>query len=202
MKRTVLALTLILALLFSAVAGMQFVNLAKANPIGTVYPWNPHPIINVLSPINQTTITTSNVTLTFALNLSEWYNYSPDANPNYTFTLDPIEYYLDGKLAGQITGHLSEEAYNLSDALVGLTDGLHSVEVTATTSGQYWIQNGDSANLVNGVTNGSSGKIFFNVKSVETFPSTLVAFASAASVAIVGLGLLVYFNKRKRQVGK
>ena len=214
MKRTALALTLILALLFSSLVGAMLINSGTANPIGLSNPWDPKPKINILFPQNNTAYQTANFQLNFTLDLSEWYDYSTEMNPEYSFSLGPIEYHLDGKLAGQITGHLSEEAYNLSVPLVGLTDGLHTVEVTATTSGEYWNttyeSNGPHHNLVNGVTNGTSGKIYFTVKNVkpfpttqspepqqsEPFPTTLVA-AIIASVVVISAGMLVYFRKRK-----
>jgi hypothetical protein len=48
---------------------------------------------------------------------------------------------------------------------------------------------------------GASEKIFFTViqeTQSESFPTTLVATASGASVAIIGVGLMAYFKKRKR----
>jgi hypothetical protein len=44
---------------------------------------------------------------------------------------------------------------------------------------------------------GASETISFTVEVPELFPTTLVATASAASLGIVGLGLLVYFKKHK-----
>jgi hypothetical protein len=43
---------------------------------------------------------------------------------------------------------------------------------------------------------GTSETILFTVD--VPFPTTLVVAASGASVAIVGIGLFVYFKKRKR----
>jgi len=195
-----LALTLITALLFSALAGTLFVNLTTANPMGLIYPWDPKSKINILLPQNNTSYPTTNLQLTFAFDLSEWYDYSTSMNPSYSFSLGPIEYYLDGVLVGQITGHLTKEPYNLTVALSGLTEGLHSIEVNATTSGEYWHQAytpEPTAQGMNSVTNGSSGLTYFTVKNVEPFPTAIVAAASGASVAVIGIGLLVYFKKRK-----
>jgi LPXTG-motif cell wall-anchored protein len=41
---------------------------------------------------------------------------------------------------------------------------------------------------------GASETIWFSV--ADPFPTTLVAVVSGASVAIIGIGLLVYFKKR------
>src|SRR3972149_9709710 len=167
--KKVLALTIILALSIAAVAGTMLVNLVKANPIGLVYPWDPKPKINILLPQNNISYPTTNLQLTFTFDLSEWYGYSAEMNPSYSFSLGPIEYYLDGVLVGQITGHLSKEPYNLTVALSGLTEGLHSVEVTATTSGEYWHQAytpEPTAQHMNGMTNGSSGLTYFTVDTI------------------------------------
>jgi LPXTG-motif cell wall-anchored protein len=44
---------------------------------------------------------------------------------------------------------------------------------------------------------GASPTVPFTVAKPEPFPTALVATASGLSVAVVGLGLLVYFKKRK-----
>jgi hypothetical protein len=44
---------------------------------------------------------------------------------------------------------------------------------------------------------GVSETIFFTIVEPEPFPTALVATASAASVGIIAVGLLVYFKKRK-----
>ena len=45
---------------------------------------------------------------------------------------------------------------------------------------------------------GPSGTVYFTVAEPESFPTALVATVSGISVAVVGIGLLVYFKKRKR----
>ena len=64
--------------------------------------------------------------------------------------------------------------------LTGLTIGKHNVTVYA------W----DTAGNV-----GASETIIFTI--AEPFPAVPVAAASAASVAVLSVGLLVYFKKRK-----
>jgi len=46
---------------------------------------------------------------------------------------------------------------------------------------------------------GASESIYFNIS--EPFPTMFVAAASAASVAVIGVGLVVYFKKRKHYAG-
>jgi hypothetical protein len=66
--------------------------------------------------------------------------------------------------------------------LTGLSEGLHNVTAYAWDNAQ---------NL------GYSENIMFTVTQPEPFPTTLVITASGASLAIIGVGLLVYFKKRK-----
>ena len=66
--------------------------------------------------------------------------------------------------------------------LTGLSEGLHNVTAYAWNNAQ---------NL------GYSENIMFTVTQPEPFPTNLVIAASGASLAIVGIGLLVYLRKRK-----
>ena len=66
--------------------------------------------------------------------------------------------------------------------LIGLSNGVHNVTVYA------W----DAAGNV-----GSSETVTFTVDAPESFPVVPVSAASVATVAVVGVGLLVYFRKRK-----
>jgi len=69
--------------------------------------------------------------------------------------------------------------------LAGLLDGEHSLTLFAI----------DAAGNI-----GSSETIYFSVEVPEPFPTTLV-ISSVITVAVVGIGLLVYFKKRKIQLG-
>ena len=69
-------------------------------------------------------------------------------------------------------------------ALAGLSNGVHNVTVYAWN------------NVGNG---GSSETLTFTVAQPEGFPVVPVAAASAASVVAVGVGLLIFFRKHKRQ---
>jgi len=83
-------------------------------------------------------------------------------------------YSLDGQETITVTGNTT---------LTSLSNGLHHIAVYAKDT------------LGN---EGASETISFTVEVPELFPTTLVATASATSLGIVGLGLLVYFKKRKR----
>jgi len=73
-----------------------------------------------------------------------------------------------------------------STTLTGLSDGSHNLTVYAN----------DTAG-----NTGASETIHFSIKTQPSkpFPTALVATASGASAAVVCLGLLVYFKKRKHQ---
>jgi len=84
-----------------------------------------------------------------------------------------IGYSLDGQDNVTVAGNVT---------ISGLASGLHNVTVYAKD---------EFGNT------GASGTIYFTIaKEPEPFPTALVATASAASVAIIGIGLLVYFRKR------
>jgi len=88
---------------------------------------------------------------------------------------EPFEkasYVLDGQHNVTITGNTT---------LTGLPDGDHNVTIYAI----------DEAG-----NTGVSETIYFNVDVPEPFPTILV-IASLSTLAIVGIGLLVYFKKRK-----
>jgi hypothetical protein len=84
-----------------------------------------------------------------------------------------IGYSLDGQNNVTTTGNMT---------LAGLPNGYHNITVYAT----------DKAGNA-----GASETIYFSVEVPEPFPTTMV-IAPMASVTVVGVGLVVYFTKRKR----
>ena len=98
-------------------------------------------------------------------------------NVSLTFSLGKsavwMGYSFDGQDNVTVDGNLT---------LIGLSSGLHNITVYAKDT---------YGNI------GASETINFTVaKETEPFPTALVATASAASAAVVGVGLLVYFKKR------
>jgi len=86
-----------------------------------------------------------------------------------------ISYSLDGNENVTATGNMT---------LTRLSGGAHNVTVYAT----------DEAGNI-----GASETIYFNVELPEPFPTTLFVVAgSGASVAIIGVGLLVCFKKKRK----
>ena len=152
MKRKALALTLILAMLFSAAAGTQLVNLGTANPYlwvkeGEVPP--PHdaqyPIILILSPKN-TSYASNDISFTYNVSLPEIYPqwikiyYKASWKPNNT-------YYDYGS------------TINLTD----IPEGAHYLEVTAIC--EYVIQKHQENITISYVTTktASSSKVYFTI---------------------------------------
>jgi hypothetical protein len=84
-----------------------------------------------------------------------------------------ISYVLDGQENVTIDGNTT---------LSGLSSGLHNITVYARDEFE---------------NTGVSETISFSVDVPEPFPTTLV-IASIASVVVVGVGLLVYFRKRRK----
>jgi hypothetical protein len=231
MKRTALALTLILTLLLSAVAGTKLVNQAEANPS-----YGFESIIRIESPENKT-YSTNNITLSItndagigtyivdgvysnnyfwvtenrSLNLSDGSHtiiatafslgstcvtFTIDTTPpkvsvsspenktyesfdvplNFTMSepVSLITYSLDGQDNVTVDGNTT---------LTSLSPGTYNVTVYAQ-------------DLVGNV--GASETIDFNITEepeLEPFPTMLVV-ATVASLAVIGIGLLVYFKKR------
>jgi hypothetical protein len=128
MKRTALALTLILALFLSAVAGAQLSLLPKAN---FVFP-PANPVITIESPTNSTyKVTTLSLEVTF-----ETYKTGYPGGPEYPTTRQ-FTYILDGKAPEPINITNFSVAINPggdvffegSALLPELTEGLHNLTV-------------------------------------------------------------------------
>lgn len=97
---------------------------------------------------------------------------APDLPLNFTVSepTSKMSYVLDGQDDVTVDGNTT---------LTGLTEGEHTITV------YVW----DAAGNV-----GASETLTF---TVESFPAVPVAVASLGSIAVVGVGLLVYFKKRK-----
>ena len=209
MKSTPLALALILTLSLSAIAGTQLVSLGKADPYFWYEEVQPDaetkpPLISIFSPINNTIYNPDDFALAFNVTVGE----SKTASEKVMFYVQYIADWQRNTTYFYTEGNLTHFSYDMN--LTGIPEGNHSILFYAIERGTYARNEFPPyAFSIN-----SSSIVFFTIDSSfhqqsepsnnsEPFPTTtLVAFASAASVAIVGLGLLVYFNRRKRQVGK
>jgi hypothetical protein len=102
-------------------------------------------------------------------------NYtSSEVQLNFTINrqVEWMRYSLDGQKNVTVTGNTT---------LSELSNGFHNVTVYATD--------------VLGNT-GASERVYFSVNVPEPFPSTLV-IAAVVTVVVIGVGLLVYYKKRK-----
>jgi parallel beta-helix repeat protein len=108
--------------------------------------------------------------------LNQTYN---ESSVPLVFTVDKFAnwtgYSLDGQQNVTITGN---------STIANMTNGFHSITVYS---------NGTFGNM------GASETVSFTIAKPESFPTTLIATASGASVAIIGIGLLIYFRKRNNK---
>ena len=104
-------------------------------------------------------------------------NYT-SSNVSLAFTVNKpavwLGYSLDGQDNVTVTGNVT---------LSGLSSGLHNVTVYAED---------EFGNR------GASETVFFTIAEPEPFPVAPVAAVSLATAFVVGIGLIVYFKKRKR----
>ena len=195
-KKTLLTAVFISVLLFSVLAGTRFVNRVTANP----YLYGGHtqppegaepPTISISSPANNTVLASNNTYLSFNVTMSEstfifryiWFEVDwQEGNTSvYIGDLSTPDFIYN-------QSWITEFSYNKT--LTGIPDGSHRITIFASAKGNYFEENtGYSFNI-----NGSSS-VYFSIG--ESFPNTLALAASGASAAFVGLGLLVYFKKRK-----
>jgi len=125
-----------IALLFSAVAGTMFANLATADPLIEERYESP-PIVSIHSPANEAYV--SGVLLNFTVTKSvDWlstpisFSYSGGISQK----LVSVYFYIDGNFYGSVTPNsnlLSPFSYSL--LLTNLTDGSHTLVVRAVSTG-------------------------------------------------------------------
>jgi hypothetical protein len=186
MKRTALALTLISALLVSTIAGAKLVNLAVSNS----YPYtncdSSFVTVSVLSPENKTYDTNRILVTIFA-----------GAYPGVM----GVGYSVDGGPITELAPEMWDgHTFNLSVWLNGLSKGSHIIVARATT----W-------KAPNNILTAVSQVNFTITKTLEPqspspsptstpelFPTTLLTgIIVLVIIAVIGIGLLVYFKKRK-----
>ena len=144
MKRKTLALTLALALLFSAMAGTQLSLLAKAN----VYIPPMPPLITIVSPTNST-YNVNTLSLEVTVRTIKGMYHELKAPIIFTYTLDErtperisIENFsspMFGDYPEEKVTWINASSFEVTANLANLTDGLHSlrVYVYAVSIGDY-----------------------------------------------------------------
>lgn len=187
MRRKALALVLPLVIFVSIVAGMLAVEVAEANFVPSP------PSIIFDSPLENETCTTASVWLNITLktwfdpgNASRIVECSLDGEENISI---PVISEVYAETFSTVTGSLL-----LSD----VSEGSHSITVYATNHflafGDYSTSDSKTINFAVDLPEPTHSP----ETQIEPFPTTLVAPASVASVAMIGVGLLVSFKKRKQ----
>jgi len=255
LKRTTLTKALVLALLFSAVAGAVFINLVTANP-APLFAFPNEPVTTlprtvVHSPIQNQIYNSTDVWLNFtivkpkswfAMNVAHHADHSPVTE---TFVnISSVYFMVDSGERQNIPVHDidslfdTEPIFNLNvSTMLSLTAGTHTVKVcleadsyyvstyvydfseplpsikleTESYTVHFTVPESSKPDADNTTTTESSEadannsavaefseQEAINFTTAEPFPPALIVTASAATVAIVGAGLLTYFKKRKR----
>ena len=182
MKRTTLALTLIVAILLTTVSGAKSVQFDYGQFEGL--PYEP-PIVTVLSPSPNGIYNMPNVPVNVTVQIFGFIYHNWE-------TIKWLNYSLDGQTVISmkliVPSHLSIGYYVYgNDMLTGLCDGTHNLTIYGKTA------IGGSAGTFNET-------VSFTVDTsttiiAESFPTALVI---AVTVTVVAAGLLIYFKKRKR----
>jgi hypothetical protein len=183
MKRTAFMQILILPLLFSTLSVPRLVQVVCGQFEGLPYD---RPIISVSSPSPIGPYSEQNVPFNVTVQIRgsiyhnteriRWMGYSLDGQT-------PVE------LAYFVPSDLTPPYYvHGNDVLHDLSDGTHNLTIYVETA-------------ISDLTGNFNTTIFFEVDKsntiAELFPTTLVAAAFIATVAIIDLALLFYFKKRK-----
>ena len=147
--------------------------------------------------------------------VENWYGYGfyIDASAVISFTVDAV---IDD-VPPNIVLSVENKTYYTTDIPLGFSVNEPTTQVTYCLDGQDNVTVAGNTTLTNlpyGQHNltvyatdkvgnaGASETIIFNIaKPPEPFPTTLVAAASGASLAVTGLGLLVYIKKRQKSLG-
>ena len=180
MKRTLAALALILVLLYSVLTGVMLVERATANPFPT------NPVISIESPVNKTyNVNSLALNVTVVTKFDGWYftgektlAYSIDGEANISIT--ETNYSFDEEIKAS--------TFNGSAFLSELTDGLHKLTVYATYDYGTRIFEAQSST-------------YFTIDFPPSPNGTLKPFPTVwivAIVAVVGVGLMVYFWKCRK----
>ena len=215
MKKTILGLTLILALLFSSVAGLLLIVSVSANPyLWGEFPWEPitaPPTINVDSPIRNQNYLSPEIWLNFTITKPDaWFKLTEQVAGNSILIFGNITsvYYIIDNGEGQIVpmkdityihSHNPQQTLNFSINLT-LENGVHDVLVGLEADSHYQFMDSYLGLSHSSIKVNASSEIirFAVVGDQESFPAALAVGASGASIAGVAVCLLYYHKKRNR----
>ena len=186
-KKALLTIAFISALLFSAVAGTNLVNVVKANG----YIPEPTTQMTIGNPVNRTYYVNT-TTLEFHVATSYW-------DFNFFYSLDGQDMKKVENLSTfskvDLNAGKNPSVYmtNLKGTCVlgNLSEGGHNVTVY-----QISYVNGDPQNEEIVYSASTQFRIAIPPES-EPFPTAPVAAASVAIITVVSAGLVIYFKKRK-----
>jgi hypothetical protein len=215
MKKTALTLTLIMGLCLT-ITGIQLLPVTNANfiwfyDLPTKPDTNP-PLVTLHSPTQNQTFNSQNITLSFTVTKPEtWIRPSTGKFVNGSeiyYVLGNITsfyYEVDGVKSENITVqdittvYLANPQRTLSFSInLTLPEGHHKLCVGVEGETIYR-QGGVMDPFLSNITYGASKTINFTIaKPPEPFPTAFVLTVSGAPVAVVSIGLLIYFKKRKR----
>jgi len=189
-KRKTLALTLSLTILIIFTAEMPLVSLVRANPLPEMY------FRATIENPRNITYTTNTIALDFLAESSTFFPYL-----NFSYRLDTQDAKAIEKMT--LTGNefipinpgVYRQWFRGSCVLYNLSEGWHNVTVHVT----YALSRerplyGGPIQLANTTFRIALPQL---EEPPEPFPTTLV-IASVITAAVYGIGLLVYFKKRKR----
>jgi hypothetical protein len=219
MKKTSLAIALISAFLFSALATSNFVRLGAANPWYEDR-WTDPPVISTHSPTNKTYSDT--ILLNFTVTKPEKWKSIPTvylSTPTRYGEVqqsDSLKIEVDEKLYRLIEVHSNlSSPFSYSESLTNLTDGTHSLRIyafaTGVVEGCEWKPNTSVA------INSSSEIVHFTVVGESSSPSPTptvtppegtpyyipitFVIGPVIAVAVGVICLFIYFKKRSRKPG-
>jgi hypothetical protein len=208
-KKIASTLTLISALLFSAVSGAVLTRLASANPAPLFpFPWNDPvttpPTIVVYSPVQNQTYNTIEVWLNFTIMKPEaWFPSGHLAEHGYNNAVfgnvTSVYYIVDDGKRQNITVHDTDTLFTANSprtlnfsTLLTLTEGAHSLKVSLEADSYYAVQTDQGFGLKSIAVHNDSQKVDFMV-----FPTSIFVFAlSGTSLALAGL--VIHFKKRRK----
>jgi hypothetical protein len=193
-----------------------FPSLASANPYdGTPVPpafQMPNkdpPVVTIQSPVNATTYFESDVLLNFTVTKpTSW--FKPDVVcyiKNITYQMDEGQAVVLYTPTPPTPPSELPATDHFSVVLDGLPEGQHTLQIKVSAESQYLPNDTYYWFMVRHYPLRASQTVVFTVENSPTptpepqqdaFLQALVAAASGASATIVGLGVLLYFKKRKR----
>jgi hypothetical protein len=192
MKRK--ALAIISILLFSIVTSSSFVRFGKANWLIPPQKEPASPILVIDSPVHNETKNTINIDLNFTVYVASWNKYYSGDYLRIGYSLDekPYVWFIVNDVIPEINEY-EVAVFHFSMKLTGLSDGTHSLTVSAQHFGNY---SPAPYTVERFIVRGYSPEISF---SIETY--TIHEFPSLAPLLILLLSvtMLAVIYKRKIQ---